>query len=117
MGGGFIRTRTPYNLSGGTVCYGDVFNLLPFDNDLVLCSIKGSDLKKKFISTTNSDYFVYGNTNLNSIINSETYYILTDSYTSDYSYNNLTVIENYTIKNNMYARDLVAQYFKNTYLK
>ena len=117
LGGGFIRTRTPYNLSGGTVCYGDVFNLLPFDNDLVLCSIKGSDLKKKFISTTNSDYFVYGNTNLNSIINSETYYILTDSYTSDYSYNNLTVIENYTIKNNMYARDLVAQYFKNTYLK
>ncbi len=116
LGGGFIKTRTPYDLQGGTVVYGDVFNLLPFDNDLVLCSILGVDLKNKFIETQNQDYFVYPTLNSSSISDTETYYILTDSYTSDYTYNNLTVIENYTLTDYKYARDLVSDHFKLTYL-
>ena len=116
LGGGFIRTRTPYNLSGGTVLYGDIFNLLPFDNDLVLCSILGSNLKNKFINTSNSDYYIYPKVSASSISDSKTYYILTDSYTSDYASNKLTVVINFTQTHNLYARDLVAKYLKENYL-
>ena len=118
LGGGFIRTRVPYNLSGGTVTYGDVYNLLPFENDLVLCSISGYDLKSRFINTTNSDYYIYPKINASQIVDTQTYYIITDSYTSDYSYNNLTVIVNYTdLYEKIYSRDIVAEYLKSTYLK
>lgn len=110
LGGGFIRTRTPYNLYAGEVTYSDVYSLLPFDNELVLCSVKGSDLKKKFINTNNSDYFIYGNFNASSIQDSKTYYIVTDTYTSTYSYNNLTEIERAT--DGVYARDLVADFVR-----
>ena len=117
LGGGFIRTRTPYNLNGGTTTYGHIFNLLPFDNDLVLCSISGYYLKSKFLQTSNSDYHVYANITASQVDNTKTYYIITDSYTSDYASNRLTVVENYTIKDGLYARDLVAEYLKSTYLK
>lgn len=110
LGGGFIRTRTPYNLYAGEVTYSDVYSLLPFDNELVLCSIKGSDLKKKFINTTNSDYYVYGDFNASSIKDNQYYYIVTDTYTSTYSYNNITEIERST--DGIYARDLVADFIR-----
>ncbi len=118
LGGGFIRTRTPYNLKSGTVTYGDVYNLLPFENDLVLCSISGYDLKSRFINANSEDYYIYPKISETQINNSQTYYIITDSYTSDYSYNNLTVVENYTILYQaLYSRDIVAEYLKTTYLK
>ena len=110
LGGGFIRTRTPYNLYAGEVTYADVYSLLPFDNELVLCSVKGSDLKKKFINSTNSDYYVYGNYNTSSIKDNQIYYIVTDTYTSTYDYNNLTEIERST--DGIYARDLVADFIR-----
>ena len=110
LGGGFIRTRTPYNLYAGEVTYADVYSLLPFDNELVLCSVKGSDLKKKFINTSNTDYYVYGDFNVNSIKDNQIYYIVTDTYTSTYSYNNLTEIERVT--DGVYARDLVADFIR-----
>ena len=116
LGGGFLKTRTPYDLSGGTVKYGDLYNLLPFDNDLVLCSVSGSDLKSKFLQTSNSDYHVYASITASEVVNSKTYYILTDNYTSDYSYNNLTVVTNYTTTNSLYARDLMAKHLKSKYL-
>ena len=110
LGGGFIKTRSPYNLYAGEVTYSDVYSLLPFDNELVLCSVKGSDLKKKFINTSNSDYFIYGNYNVNNIKDNQIYYIVTDTYTSTYSYNNLTEIERST--DGLYARDLVADFIR-----
>ena len=71
LGGGFIKTRSPYNLKSGTIKYSDLQSILPFDNEIVLCTIKGSDLLRKFINTDNSDYFVfygeYGNSVKNSI--------------------------------------------------
>lgn len=110
LGGGFIKTRTPYNLYSGEVTYSDVYSLLPFDNELVLCTIKGNDLKSKFINTTNSDYYVYGNFDVSTISNNKTYYIVTDTYTSTYSYNNLTEIER--AGDGVYARDLVADFIR-----
>ena len=75
-----------------------------------------STLGEEAIKLTIGDSSLYKNGNAISGANSKTYYILTDSYTSDYSYNNLTVVTNYTATNSLYARDLVAKYLKSKYL-
>ncbi len=115
LGGGFLRTRSPYNLKSGDVCYKDLQSLFPFDNDIVLCSVSGYYLNKQFVSTSNNDYHcsysAYGSENKNSIKNDEIYYIVVDSYTSDYAPNHLTVVKRYS-KEGVYARDLLADYIK-----
>ena len=113
LGGGFLKTRSPYDLSAGTKTYADILSLLPFDNRLVLCSVSGANLSNKFIYTTNKDYHValsdYGlNTTIN---NNETYYIIVDTYTAYYSPNGLTIIDFYD--EGVYARDLFAEAVKN----
>ena len=114
LGGGFISTRSPYDLAPGEVRYADLQMLLPFDNRIVLCSIKGSDLLKKFINTSNSNYYItfseYGNGIKNTIDPNATYYVITDSYSSSYAPNRLTVIDTYD--ETTFARDLIAQYIR-----
>ena len=115
LGGGFLRTRSPYDLSAGVTTYADVLSLLPFDNRIVLCSVLGSNLKNKFIYTSNSDYHIalsdYGSSILNNISNSETYYIIVDTYTALYAPNRLTVVDTYD--QTTFARDLLAEAIKN----
>ena len=81
----------------------------------VLCSIKGRDLKSKFLETNNSNYYIYlgeyGNQIKNSINSNETYYVIVDTYTAYYAYNNLTVIAEYAP--DVFARDLVAEFISN----
>lgn len=109
LGGGFISVRSPYDLYAGQVRYSDVLSLFPFDNDLVLCSIKGSDLLSKFINTNNRNYFICGDDGLmKNIDRDETYYVVVDTYTSSYGPNRLTVVEEY--EKGIYARDLLADY-------
>ena len=104
----------PYNLKAGNITYSQLQMLLPFDNTLVLCSIKGSDLLSKFINTSNSNYFTsytaYGESLKGKINSNETYYILVDSYTSTYAPNKLTEVARYT--EGVYARDLLAEYIR-----
>lgn len=114
LGGGFMSVRSPYNLPTGTITYGDLQNILPFDNQLVLCSIKGKNLKSKFFETTNSRYYIsygdYGASIKDNIDNNATYYVVTDTYSSTYSSNGLTEIERYDA--GVYARDLLAKYIE-----
>ena len=114
LGGGFLSVRSPYNLGVGEVTYAQLQMLMPFDNTLVLCSVKGSDLKSKFINTSNDNYFIgyteYGLSLGGRIDNNATYYILVDTYTSTYGPNRLTEIARYT--DGVYARDLLAAYIR-----
>ncbi|MBQ7408044.1 MAG: bifunctional metallophosphatase/5'-nucleotidase [Clostridia bacterium] len=114
LGGGYIVPRSPYELAAGQRTYADVLSLLPFDNRLVLCSIKGSDLSSKFVYTENSSYHNYygdyGNSVKNNIVANQTYYVVVDTYTSLYAPNRLTVVEYY--KEGFYARDLLAEAIK-----
>ena len=114
LGGGFISVRSPYDLAAGEVKYSDLNSLLPFDNLLVLCSIKGRDIKNKFFETNNSNYYIaygdYGASIRNNIDYNATYYIITDTYCSSYAYNNLTVVDYYDA--GVYARDLIADYVR-----
>ncbi len=115
LGGGFLRTRSPYNLSRGEVTYADILSLLPFDNNIVLCSVSGYHLKNKFINTTNTDYYnaysQFGEEILNSISDSSVYYIVVDTYTALYAPNNLTIVEYFDYST--YARDLLAEAVRN----
>ncbi len=108
LGGGFLSCRSPYSLSSGEVRYADLQSVFPFDNDIVLCSVKGSDLLRRFINTDDYRYHVFGN--WETIDPNKTYYIVVDSYTAVYAPNRLTVVEEYTP--GIYARDLLADYVK-----
>ena len=115
LGGGFISARSPYTLAAGDVMYGDLQNIFPFDNNLVLCSVKGRDLREKFFETDNDRYYIaygeYGNQVRRQIDPDATYYIVVDSYTSIYGPNNLTEVARLDKK--VYARDLLAEYAQN----
>lgn len=112
LGGGFISVRSPNHLPAGDVTYGMLQSLFPFDNQLMLCSVKGRDLWNKFLNTDNSNYFIcygdYGAQVYDEIDMNATYYIVVDSYSALYSRNNLTVVAEY--EDGIYARDLLAAY-------
>lgn len=107
LGGGFISVRNPYELAAGDVTYAMLQSLFPFDNELVLCSIKGSDLLSRFINTNNSNYYIRRSGN-ETIDPNGTYYVVVDTYTSTYAPNRLTEIERYGA--DIFARDLLAAY-------
>lgn len=109
LGGGYLKTRSPYSLNAGNVTYADIFSLLPFDNTLVLGSISGADLKSKFINSTNSAYHSAYDSSL-SIVDSSTYYIVVDSYTSSYAPNRITEIARFS--DDTFARDLLANFIR-----
>ena len=114
LGGGYMSCRSPGYLDDGQVVYSQLQAILPFDNKLTLCSIRGSDLIKRFLETTHEAYYIktteYGESIRGSIDPNGTYYLITDTYSAYYSYNNLTVIEIYDEVT--FARDLVAEYIK-----
>lgn len=112
LGGGYISCRGS-GLGPGAVTYGDVTNCFPFDNEIVLCSTTGSQLTdSQFVDGSNYNYYVTWSDesikyNLNS---STTYYLVTDTYTSDFYRNKLTVIDYY--EPGTFARDLLADYIR-----
>ena len=114
LGGGYLSCRGS-GLSAGNVTYADLDDLFPFDNEIVLCTIKGSDLANTYYISGGNSYYVswtsYGSSIRYNIDQSATYYLVTDSYGSDYSYNHLTVVE--SLGANIYARDLLADFIKN----
>ena len=69
-------------------------------------------LKSKFFETTNTDYSIaygtYGTQVKNNLSSSSTYYIVTDTYTSDYL--KLTVLA--SMGDNTFARDLLCDYIR-----
>ena len=73
----------------------------------------------KFVNTNNSRYHIYyeeyGSDAIANINPNQTYYVITDTYTSTYSYNNLTEIERFAPGE--FARDLLAEYIKAGKLK
>lgn len=111
LGGGLVSVRSPYNLEPGRVTYGQLQTLLPFDNDIVLCSIRGSDLLERFLNNDNRKYFICHDEGLAARIQrNEIYYIVVDTYTSSYAPNRLTVVEKY--EPGIYARDLLSEYIQ-----
>lgn len=105
LGGGYLKARNPYNVYSGSVSYADLFSVLPFDNDIVLGRIRGSDLKTKFLN--NSSYTTYATVSSSSVSDSTYYYIVVDTYTSTYTSNRITEVARIS---GTYARDLLAEF-------
>ena len=108
LGGGYISVRSPGSLPVGDVNYAMLQSLFPFDNELVLCSISGADLRSRFLETTNENYYIFLGDGGQNIDPTATYYLVTDTYSSTYAPNRLTEIERYG--STLYARDLLAAY-------
>ncbi len=112
LGGGYMSCRSPGYLPVGEVSYSQLQSLLPFDNQITLCSIRGRDLISKFLETDHYAYFIkttaYGESMRGSIDPDGIYYVVTDSYSAYYAPNNMTVIDTYAP--DIFARDLLADY-------
>ncbi len=108
LGGGYLKTRSPYDLAGGDVTYADLFSLLPFDNAIVLGSIKGNFLKSNFLSAKDNYHTYTSGLSASDVDDDKIYYIVVDSYTSTYAPNHITEVKR--LEGNVYARDLVAAY-------
>ena len=112
LGGGFISCRSPGYLPAGEVSYSQLMALLPFDNQITLCTISGRDLLSKFLETPHESYFIkmtdYGTRIRNGIDPDGIYYVVTDTYSAYYAPNNMTVVDTYS--DSIFARDLVADY-------
>ena len=106
LGGGYLKLRTPYSVNKGYVTYADLFSILPFDNAIVLGKIKGYNLISRFFE---GDTYSYYTTVIPEFIDEyEDYYIIVDSYTSSYRYNNITEVAR--LGGNVYPRDLLAEF-------
>lgn len=112
LGGGYLATRAPGFLNAGQVSYRQLQSLFPFDNQITLCAISGRDLKDKFLENDHHAYHIqttaYGESIRHSIDPKATYYVITDSYSAYYPYNNMTVIDIY--EETTFARDLLADH-------
>jgi len=98
-------------ISQGTVTYGDVYKSLPFDNDLIVLELTGTQLKTWlsrgiYVAGVNKSTYVFSDTGT-AIVNSAVYKIITISYlsenTSSYPHDVTSEYNTYA-----YARDLVA---------
>ena len=105
LGGGYLNTRSPYRVDAGNVTYANLFSVLPFDNDIVLGKINGFMLKSRFLE---GNYTYYATISSSEIENNKEYYIIVDSYTSTYRYNNITEVAR--LQGGIYARDLLADF-------
>lgn len=113
LGGGYISVRSPYELPAGEVVYGQLQMLFPFDNQLVLCSIKGADLQERFFEQHKNYYIscgAYGEAVKRDLDPNATYYVVVDTYSSLYGPNKLTEIARY--EPDVFARDLLADYIR-----
>lgn len=113
LGGGFVSVRSPYNLAAGEVKYEQLQSLFPFDNELVLCSIKGSDMVSYFMESKNENYYTRYESGLKEKVDpNATYYIVTDTFTSTYKYAPKSLQEVARYEGGIYARDLLAEYIR-----
>lgn len=109
LAGGSLNVRSPYYIYKGDVQYGDLQTVLPFDNAIYLCRIKGTYLKSRFLN--NSDYVKYSTITASQVKDNEYYYIVADSWTALYYWAQCETVEIYD--ETTYARDLLAKYIQN----
>ena len=98
------------DMSAGTITYKDVFKSFPFDNEVVVMKIKGSALK----TITYGTFYYPGST---AISNNNYYYIFTIDYIADYDYYyqpelGVEIVRRYE---DIYPRDIFAEYFGGDY--
>lgn len=132
-GGGYMNLRGQQQISGGKVTFGDINNLLPFDNDIQVCSGLFSEFKTHFLGNPKYiNYFPSKVTIENGVYkyngieikDSDRVYFATDSYNTQYwiygdgvgQFVSYRVEANYTAVHNKFVRHVVADRFNKTYI-
>ena len=114
LAGGYISVRNPGYLPAGDVTIRQIQTLFPFDNEMHLCKITGYDLLKRYFQ---NDSYIYEYGSYGAQVKAklergeglnDNYYIVTDSYNTDYAPNKLTMVE--TLGDTTYPRDCLAEY-------
>ena len=97
-------------LPSGLVTYKDIFKSFPFENEVVVMKIKGDALS----TITYGTFYYPGSKTIDS---NEYYYIFTIDYIADYDYYYQTELGVEIVRryNNIYPRDIFAQYFGEDY--
>lgn len=113
LAGGYISVRDPKYLPAGNVTMRQIQTLFPFDNEMHLCTISGRDLQRRYFKNSHYDYVC--NESVRKKIErgeglNDTYYIVTDSYNTDYKTNHLKMVK--TLGESAYPRDCLAEYIK-----
>lgn len=113
VAGGYISVRNPGNLKAGDILVRDIQTIFPFDNRMHLCSIKGSDLLARYFQ--NTSYVYRYDAEIRAKLESgqglnDTYYIVTDSYNTDFALNNLTMVEE--LGDDVFPRTVLIEYIK-----
>lgn len=109
IAGGSVNSRNYADHYGGPITYGEVYEMFPFDNYLAVASTTGSNLKSRFLN--NSSYRVFpGNISSSSIVDSQIYYIICDSWTFDYATAKVTKVMDFDAM--YYTRDVLANYLR-----
>lgn len=111
LAGGYISVRDPYYLPSGNVTMRQIQTLFPFDNQMHLCKIKGRVLLNRYFN--NKDYVYVYDEKIKTKLESgqglnDYYYIVTDSYNTDYAPNKLTMVK--TLGDSFFPRDCLAEY-------
>ena len=107
LGGGMLSIRSPYVLQSGDVNYAMLQTLFPQENELMLCSLRGSELDKLFISVENKNFFI-ARADDRSIEPEAMYFVVIDAYTYSLVSDYVTLVARYGA--GVYARDLLADY-------
>ena len=117
LAGGSINARSPYNIPAGNVTFAQIVSIFPFDNPLSLAKISGKDLKRVFIKNSRYTYYCppEKQAKLNSIVDTQYYYVVTDRYSSAYAYNKMTEVM--ILNQDIYAYNLLAEHIKKGKLK
>lgn len=120
LAGGYINVRNPGYLAAGDVTIKQIQTLFPFDNEMHLCKITGYNLLKRYFQ---NDSYIYEYGSYGAQVKAklesgeglnDVYYIVTDSYNTDYAPNKLTMVE--TLGDTTYPRDCLAEYIAAGYL-
>ena len=132
-GGGYCNLRGQQQVNAGKVTFGDINNLLPFDNDIQVCSGLFGEFKNLFLgnakyvnylpSKVTIENGVYKNNGVE-IKDSDRIYFATDSYNTQYwiygdgvgNFPSYRVEANYTAIHNKFVRHIVADKFNKTYI-
>lgn len=94
-------------IPAGDITYGQIYGAFPFDNYNDLCEVKGSNLT---LFSGSGFYFDFDQTLLNSIDQSATYTIVTNSYVSEsQSYSSFLTL---TTRDNYFIRDILSDYLE-----
>ena len=101
-------------ISSGDITMEDIYEVFPFDNNLILVEMSGSTLKS-FYNTADGYLYFSNNLNINNISTSKTYTICVIDYVYNYYYYQKYFKNQKATELDLYIRDAVVYQIESVY--